>query len=54
MPKPFDNTNIDESDMVISKTISASLDRMGYSSREFLYAGPLPVNKGRLFYMSSR
>jgi len=35
------------------KIVSASLDRIDYSSREFLFAGPLPVNKGGLFYMSS-
>jgi len=35
------------------KTVSASLDRIDYSSRRLLFAGPLPVNKGGLFYMSS-
>ena len=37
----------------MNKIVSASLDRIEYSSRGFLFAGPLPVNKGGLFYMSS-
>jgi len=36
----------------MNKIVSASLDRIEYSSRGFLFAGPLPVNKGGLFYMS--
>jgi hypothetical protein len=35
------------------KINSASLDRIEYSSRGFMFAGPLPANKGGLFYMSS-
>jgi len=37
----------------MNKIVSASLDRIEYSSRIFLFPGPLPVSKGWLFYMSS-
>ncbi len=36
----------------MNKIVNASLDRIGFSSSGFLFAGPLPVNKGGLFYMS--
>jgi hypothetical protein len=35
------------------KIVSASLDRIDYSSREFLITGTVPVDKGGLFYMST-
>lgn len=36
MPKPFDNTNIDESDMVISKTISEGYRVGGLDAQQLL------------------